>query len=28
VVQADGKFIIPGLWDSQLNFCLLRRICG
>jgi hypothetical protein len=20
VVQADGKFIIPGLWDSQLNF--------
>src|SRR4029434_3567536 len=20
VIQADGKFIIPGLWDSQLNF--------
>jgi amidohydrolase family protein len=20
VVQADGKFIIPGMWDSQLNF--------
>ncbi|MBI4486558.1 MAG: amidohydrolase family protein [Acidobacteria bacterium] len=20
VVQGDGKFIIPGLWDSQLNF--------
>lgn len=20
VLQADGKFIIPGLWDAQLNF--------
>ena len=20
VLQADGKFIVPGLWDSQLNF--------
>src|SRR5439155_5801245 len=20
VVRADGKFILPGLWDSQLNF--------
>ena len=20
VIRADGKFILPGLWDSQLNF--------
>jgi imidazolonepropionase-like amidohydrolase len=21
VVRADGKFILPGLWDSETNFC-------